>query len=135
MSFVFGAPAAPVAAGATFQVPISLDGAADVASIPLQFTYDPAKLTLVNVAEGNLLSRDGQAVALIHRDDGPGNVTIVASRSPGTAGVNGSGVVCVLTFQAKGPGDSMLNMTRTGVLNSKQQPLPAQATQADIVVR
>ena len=62
-----------MAAGATFQVPVVLTGGTDVASIPLQLTYDPAEAVLVNVDRGDLLSRDGQAVALIHRDDGPGN--------------------------------------------------------------
>jgi general secretion pathway protein D len=135
MSFVFGAPAAPLTTGDTFQVPITLDGGTDVASVPLQLRYDPAHLTLINVAEGNFLNRDGQAVALIHRDDGPGDVTIVASRPPGTTGVNGSGVVCVLTFQAKAPGAAALTMTRAGAVNSKQEQMPAQAAQASIVVR
>ena len=83
-----------------------LSGGATCRSVPLQLKYDPAKLTLVNVTGGDLLSKDGQAVALIHRDDGPGNVTVVASRPPGTTGVSGSGTVCVLSFQAKVPGQT-----------------------------
>ena len=99
-------PRAPLTAGATFQVPVVLNGATDIASVPLQLQYDPAKLSLVNVAAGDLLNRDGQAVALIHRDDGPGNVTVVAARPPGAAGISGAGSVCVLTFQAKAAGDT-----------------------------
>lgn len=135
MSFVFQAPAAPQAVGATFQVPIVLDGGTDISSVPLQFHYDASRLSLINVASGNLLNRDGQAVALIHRDDGPGNVTVVASRPPGATGISGSGQVCVLTFQAKAPGASQLIMTRAGAVNSKQQSLPAQSAQASITVR
>ena len=135
MSLVFGTPAGPLTPGATFQVPLTLDGGTDVASVPVQFRYDPAHLELVNVAEGNFLSQGGQAVALIHRDDGPGDVTIVASRPPGVAGVNGSGVVCVLTFVAKAPGATALAMTRAGAVDSKQQPVPAQAAQATIMVK
>lgn len=135
LGFAFQAPPGPVPAGATFQVPVQLKGGADIASVPLQFTYDPAKLTLVNVAGGNFLSKDGQAMALIHRDDGPGNVTIVASRPPGTAGASGSGTLCVLTFQAKAAGTSTLTMTRAGAVNSSQQPIAAQAAQANIVVK
>ncbi len=67
----------------------------------IQVQYDPASLSLVNVNPGDLLSRDGQAVALVHRDDGPGNITINAARPPGAPGVNGAGVVCVLSFQAR----------------------------------
>jgi hypothetical protein len=87
--------------GATFQVPVVLSGGIDVASVPLQLHYDPAKLSLVNVVAGDLLEPRRSGVALIHRDDGPGNSASVAARPPGIPGVNGSGIVCVLTFQAK----------------------------------
>ena len=116
-------------------MPVVLNSATDVASVPFQVQYDPAKLALVNVAAGDLLNRDGQAVALIHRDDGPGNLTVVASRPPGAAGINGSGTVCILTFQAKAAGTTSLTMTRAGAVDSKQQPLTAQPAQASIVIR
>ena len=101
----------------------------------MQFHYDASKLTLVNVTGGEFLGHDGQPMALIHRDDGPGNVTIVASRPPGTAGVSGSGVLCVLTFQAKAAGATVLGMTRAEAVNSKQQQLQGQSSQAVIVVK
>ena len=134
-SFAFQVPAGPVQNGATFQVPVLLNGGADVSSVPLQFRYDPNLLNLVNVTGGALLSKDGQAMALIHRDDGPGNVTVVASRPPGTLGVSGSGVVCVLTFQAKAAGSAALTMTRAGMVNSKQQQVQAAPAQAEVVVK
>jgi general secretion pathway protein D len=133
-SFAFNAPPGPLAAGSSFQVPVVLNSASDVASVPVQIQYDPAKLSLVNVAAGDLLNRDGQAVALIHRDDGPGNLTVVASRPPGTAGVNGSGSICVLTFQAKAAGTTSLTMTRAGAVDSKQQPVAAAPAQTNIVI-
>jgi general secretion pathway protein D len=134
-SFTLNVPAVPLAAGASFQVPVVLNSGTDIASVPIQLKYDPARLALINVSAGDLLNRDGQAVALIHRDDGPGNVTVVAARPPGAAGINGSGIVCVLTFQAKAAGTTELTMTRAGAVDSKQQPVPAQAAQARVVVR
>ncbi len=62
----------PVPVNSSFQVPIVISGASDIASIPLQLQYDATKLSLVNVDSGDFLSRDGQAVSLAHRDDGPG---------------------------------------------------------------
>ena len=134
-AFTLNAPAAPLAAGTTFQVPVVLNGGSDVASVPLQLHYNPDQLALTNVASGDFLSRDGQAAALIHRDDGQGNVTVVASRPPGAPGMSGGGVVCVLTFQAKSAGQSVLSMTRAGVVTSSQQQVQAQGAQANIVVR
>jgi general secretion pathway protein D len=135
--FSFNAPAAPLASGATFQVPVVLNGASNVASVPIQLHFDPSKLGLVNVDSGNFLSGDGQAAALVHREDGQGNVTIVASRPPGAAGVSGGGVVCVLTFQAKAAGPAAITMSRAAVVTSTQpqQTIAAQSTTANVTVR
>ena len=126
LSFSLVAPPSPVAAGSTFQVPIVITGATDIASVPLQVQYDPTKLSLVNVDDGDFLNRDGQAVALVHRDDGPGTIVLNASRPPGAAGVSGAGVVCVLTFQAKAAGESPITITQPAAMNSAQQPVQAQ---------
>ena len=125
----------PVINGTTFQVPVVLTGGNDVASVPLQIQYDPSKIALVNVSDGDLLNRDGQSVAMAHRDDGPGTITLNASRPPGAPGVNGAGVVCVLTFQAKAAGDSTISITRAGAMNSAQRPIAAQPSQTKITVQ
>ncbi len=125
----------PVIAGTTFQVPVVLTGGKDIFSVPLQIQYDPSKIALVNVGDGDFLNRDGQSVAMAHRDDGPGTITLNASRPPGTPGMNGAGVVCVLTFQAKATGDSNLSITRAGAMNSAQMPVTAQPSQTKITVQ
>jgi general secretion pathway protein D len=135
VALMFNAPAQPVAVGSTFQVPIVLLGGADVSSVPIQVQYDPASLSLVNVNPGDLLGRDGQAVALVHRDDGPGNITINAARPPGSAGVSGAGVVCVLSFQARASGQTSLSMTRAAAITSGQTVLPGKGNTASITVK
>ena len=76
-------------------------------------------LALVNVDTGDLLGRDNQPVALVHRDEGNGTVTVSASRPPQTAGVNGAGVICTLTFKALAAGDSPLSLVKIGAKDSK----------------
>jgi general secretion pathway protein D len=125
----------PVINGTTFQVPVVLTGGNDVSSVPLQIQYDASKVSLVNVSDGDLLNRDGQSVAMAHRDDGPGTITLNVSRPPGTAGMNGAGVVCVLTFQAKAVGESTVSITRAGVMDSAQRPIAAQPSQTKITVQ
>ena len=119
----------------TFQVPVVLNGATDVASVALQFHYDPARLQLVNVSPGDFLSRDGQAAPPIHADEPAGNLVVGISRPPGTHGISGTGVVCVLTFQAKASGPSDLAITRASVVNGAQQQLPVASAQTSIVVK
>ena len=131
---MFSPPGSSIAAGGTFQVPVVLTGGKDIASVPLQIQYDPAKLSLLNVTNGDLLSRDNQAVALVHLDDGAGSISINAARPPGVAGVNGAGVVCVLNFQAKTAGETRLSLTRTVAINSTHQQLLSKGSQVTIAV-
>jgi len=135
VSFMLTPQPGPVAPGTSFQVSVVLNGGTSIAAVPLQISYDPVRLSLVNIDSGNFLSSDGQAVALVHRDDGPGTINVVASRPPGAAGVSGTGVVCVLTFQAKTAGDSVIAITRPGAVSSTQQQLPATGAQVNIQVK
>jgi general secretion pathway protein D len=134
-AFALNPPPTPPASGATFQVPVVLNGASDVSSIALQLHYDPAKLQLVNVSSGSFLSSDGQAAPTIHTDQPAGNLVVGMSRPSGTHGITGTGVVCVLTFQAKASGPSDLAITRASVVNGAQQQLPVASAQASIVVK
>ena len=126
----------PVANGSPFQVPVIISGATDVAAVPLQVQYDPAKVSFEGVAPGDFLTRDGQASGESHRDDGPGNLTLNLTRPrTANAGISGAGVVCVLNFKATSPGDTNIVITRAGAMNSKQQPLQAQGSQISVQVK
>ncbi len=121
--------------GSTFQSSIVLSNAHDVFSVPLQIQFDPKVLQLVNVDAGGLLGGDGQPVALVHRDEGNGFVTISASRPPGVGGVNGQGEVCTLTFKAIGAGDTNITLVKMAAKNSLQANLPATGTAAAVHVK
>jgi general secretion pathway protein D len=121
--------------GSTFQVPVVISGAADIASVPLKMHYDASKLSLVGVAPGDFLNRDNQAVSPTFRDDGPGNITINASRPGGAPGVSGAGVVYVLSFQAKAPGDSTVAITQPVAITKSQQTVPATAGAVTVTVK
>jgi general secretion pathway protein D len=96
--------------------------------------YDHSRLELVNVDEGEFLGRDGQPVALAHRDEN-GTVPISISRPPGAVGISGSGVVCTLTFQAKAPGDANISIVQPEIRNSKQQAVQATGTQGVVHIQ
>ncbi len=123
------------AVGSTFQVSVAIANAVDVFSVPLQLQFNPAVLELVNVDNGPFLGSDGQAIAMAHRDEGNGLVAISARRPPNVKGVNGQGSVCVLTFKAIAPGDSMLALVKVGASNSANVNIPASASQAVVHVK
>ena len=131
----FDPPSLSQAVGTTFTVNVNLAGGQNVYSVPLQILYNPSVLQLVNVSNGPMLSQDGQAVALVHRDDSMmGILQLTASRPPGSTGISGDGQVFTLTFQAKAPGQATLSINRATLKNASMQSVPAGGSQAIVTV-
>jgi len=134
-SFMFDPANVTQPAGSTFAVNVLLTGAQNVYSVPLQVSYDPKVLQVVNVSNGGLLSQDGQSVALVHRDDQSGALQITATRPPGSAGISGQGAVVTLTFMAKASGQSTLTISKGGAKDPNMQSLPVSGAVATITVQ
>jgi general secretion pathway protein D len=135
-NFLFDPGQITVAKGNTFVVNLLISGAQNVYSVPVQLNYDPAKLQLVNISNGGFLSQDGQAVALVHREDETtGTLQITATRPPGAGGVSGQGAVVTMTFQAKASGQTPLTITRGGARDPGQQAITVNGAQASITVQ
>ncbi|MGA2922830.1 MAG: cohesin domain-containing protein [Candidatus Sulfotelmatobacter sp.] len=135
-SFLFDPSQITAAKGNTFVVNLLISGAQNVYSVPVQLNYDPAKLQLVNVSNGGFLSQDGQAVALVHReDDTTGTLQITATRPPGAGGVSGQGAVVTMTFQAKAGGQTPLTITRGGARDPGLQAITVNGAQASVTVQ
>ena len=130
--FSFDPPAVIQASGSTFTLNVLVAGAQNAYSVPLQVTYDPKLLQVVNVSNGTFLSQDGQAVALVHRDDETtGTLQVTATRPPGASGISGQGTVVTLTFMAKAAGQTTLAISKGGTRDPNMQPtLVAGATAA-----
>jgi general secretion pathway protein D len=135
-SFLFDPPTLTQAKGSTFTVNVMLTGGNNVYSVPVQLNYDPNQLQVLNVSNGGFLSQDGQAVALVHRDDpATGTLQVTASRPPGVGGVSGQGAVVTLTFMAKAAGQSALTITRGGARDPAMQPIAMNGAQAAITIQ
>jgi general secretion pathway protein D len=135
-SFLFDPATITVTKGNTFAVNLLISGAQNVYSVPVQMNYDPARLQLVNVSNGGFLSQDGQAVALVHREDeATGTLQITATRPPGAGGVSGQGAVVTITFQAKTSGQTPLTITRGGARDPGLQAITVNGAQASVTVQ
>jgi general secretion pathway protein D len=135
-SFSFDPATITQATGSTFAVNVLLNGAQNAYSVPLQISYDPKMLQVVNVSNGSFLSHDGQAVALVHRDDDTtGTLQITATRPPGSGGVSGGGTVVTLTLAAKAAGQSTLTIARGGVRDPGMQSAPAAGAAVTVTVQ
>jgi general secretion pathway protein D len=135
-SFQFDPPSVNEVKGTTFTVNILVSGGQNIYSVPLQLNYNPSQLQVVNVSNGGFLGQDGQAVALVHRDDSAtGTLQITATRPPGSGGVSGQGAVVTVTFLAKGPGQSALTITRGGARDPAMQAIAMNGAQAAVSIQ
>ncbi len=135
-AFMMDPPTVDLAAGSTFAMNVLITGAQNVYSVPVQLSYDPKTLQVVNVSNGGFLSQDGQAVAIVHRDDtSTGTIQVSATRPPGSAGVAGQGTVFTLTFVAKASGRSMVTITQGGARDPGMQSIAVSPAQAAITVQ
>jgi general secretion pathway protein D len=135
-SFAFDPGSVTQAAGSTFAVNVLLKGAQNVYSVPLQVSYDPKILQVVNVSNGGLLSQDGQVVGIVHRDDdSTGTLQISATRPPGANGISGQGAVVTLTFLAKANGQSALTISKGGARDPAMHPMTVAGAVATITVQ
>jgi general secretion pathway protein D len=135
-SFLFDPPTIQATKGNTFVVNLLISGAQNVYSVPVQLDYNPKLLQLVNVSNGGFLSQDGQAVALVHREDESlGQSQITATRPPGSGGVSGQGSVVTMTFEAKDTGQTPLKITRGGARDPGLQAITVNGAQASVTVQ
>ncbi|HLI77358.1 MAG TPA: cohesin domain-containing protein [Acidobacteriaceae bacterium] len=131
----FDPPTLDQPVGSTFTVNVNLTGGQNIYSVPVQITYNPRVLQVLNVSNGTLLAKDGQTVALVNRDDSmAGILQVTASRPPGVAGVSGDGSIFTLTLQARAPGQATLSINRAFVKNASMQSTPASGSQAIVTV-
>ena len=133
-NFLFDPGQITTTKGGTFTVNLMISGAKDVYSVPVQLNYDDKLLDLVNISNGGFLSQDGQAVALVHRQDDKG-LQITATRPPGAGGVSGQGSVVTLTFQAKASGQTPITITRGGARDPGLQAINVNGAQASVTVQ
>src|SRR5438270_2774335 len=121
--------------GSTFFMTVVLSQGEDIASVPLQLSYDPKLFQFMKVTNGDFMAKDGQNVALVYRDDpASGRLQITAQRTPGSQGMTGDGTVFNLTFTAKAKGTGTISIAVPGARNSKNQPVSALGSQSTVTV-
>jgi general secretion pathway protein D len=135
-AFMMDPPTVNVQQGSTFAMNVLISGAQNVYSVPVQLAFDSKTLQVVNISNGGFLSQDGQAVAIVHREDpATGTIQVSATRPPGAPGVAGQGTVFTLTFMAKTSGRSMVTITQGGAKDPGMQAISVSPAQAAITIQ
>jgi general secretion pathway protein D len=124
------------AVGAGITVAVAVDGAADVASAPMQIQFDPRIVRLNNVSIGDFLAQGGSAPSFTQNIlNDTGTATIQLARPPNTAGASGTGVLVNLNFQAVGRGTASVNIPNLTLLNSQAQVVARGTPQLTVNVK
>jgi general secretion pathway protein D len=123
-------------AGATFAVSVILNGGQNVVSVPVRVNYDPKVMRFLSVTESGALSRDGAAVAMVHRDDAANGVLQVSlMRPPGSGGISPSGALFTITFMAKAAGQGVVSIDQAVLRDPNNYGVQAGGSQAIVNVR
>jgi len=112
---------ATLARGGSLNLSVAISGGKDISSVPLQIVYDPKILQFITVSTGDFLAKDGQPVALVHRDDAVAGILQVMAQRSDSKGVSGDGVIFNMIFTAKAPGSGSIRIANPGVKNSQNQ--------------
>jgi general secretion pathway protein D len=114
--------------GGPYTVPISITNAAQLSSVSLTVTYNPAAVRVRTVQEGTFMRAGGVAAAFTQQADAAaGRVDIVIVRSGDVTGVAGTGMLAALLLEAVGPGPANLGVTATATAPAGGQ-IPLQFT-------
>jgi len=126
----------PVQAGSTFTLQLDVDNVSDLVAAPFHLKFDPQILRLQEVKAGPMLSSDGQKVIFTRNIlNDTGDATVNLNRLPGTGGVNGSGTLAVLTFQAIKAGTANVTFSDLAARNSQSQAVTTDVPHAEITVK
>jgi general secretion pathway protein D len=122
--------------GATVTVQLDIANARNLFAAPFQLAFNPQVLRLTEVKPGSLLSSDGQPLIFTRNIlNDTGTVTVNLNRQPGAGGVSGSGALATFTFQAVGPGATILTFPQLGLRDAQSQPIAAPAPQSIITIK
>lgn len=116
-------------------MPIQIADAADVATIALSITYDPAVVRAPTVTQGSFMMQGGVMVTFVPSiNAAAGRIDIALSRPSARTGATGGGLLAAISFTAGTAGSA--EFTVTGVATTPAgQAIPMQFAPAKVAVR
>jgi general secretion pathway protein D len=128
--------AAEVSTGSTVTVQVNVSNVKDLAAAPMRVKYDAALLKLVEVKSGGFLGELGKQVIFSEvRSRQGGETRIQLQRLAGAGGVDGSGTLLTLKFEAKSAGLASISVADFSLRDSKLQSMQVTPPQTSVVVK
>jgi type II secretory pathway component HofQ len=116
-------------------MPISISGAADIATLSLTITYNPAVIRTPTVTQGSFMMQGGVVPTFVPRvDAAAGRIDIVLSRPPGQAGASQAGLLAAISFTAGQAGTTDIGLSGVAT-SSSGQPVELAFTPVQVTVK
>ncbi len=107
-----------------------------LAHAPVRLAFDAEVLEFVSGEEGGFLASDGaQTRFMIAPGETPGTLDIALSRMASAGGIDGSGVLCSVTFLARGPGMSPIVTAGSRFLDAAARGMTLRSDDAYVSVQ
>ena len=119
----------------SIRISVEVEAVRPVAHVPMTLTYDASGLRLLSVVEGDFFGGPGRGAIMIDSSEA-GRIVIGASRLGPDAGVQGTGRLLTLRFEALGSGRSEVRFDETRVLDASRSVIRAKTSNAvlDVVL-
>jgi general secretion pathway protein D len=122
--------------GGAVTVQLEIQNANNLIAAPFHLKFNPQVVRLNEVTPGSLLSSDGQPVVFTRNIlNDTGDLTVNLNRQPGAPGITGSGTLATFTFQAVGPGATILTFSELGLRDAKSQSIAVPSPQSIITIK
>jgi len=113
--------------GQNFSINVNVTGVSDPYGLyawEFKLNWTASILSVVNVTEGPFLKSGGQTFFIDSLNATAGHIRVDCTLEGNVTGVNGSGVLATIKFNAESPGQSPLNLYNGTLLNSQDPAEP-----------
>ena len=119
-----------------FRISLNMRSGEEIYNMSLNLSFDPSILNLKQVTPGGFVRREGLESSFLQEiDSGSGLCTIAFSSPDITQGVQGTGGIATLVFEAKGKGESQVQINSVLATDTKGGSVVFQSQNARVVVR
>jgi len=129
-------PEAPVGVGQEARFELVAGGVKDLYGAIITLSYDPKIVEFKTASEGALLKKDNQQTSFLFSNNiKAGTVDIYMTRIGDVGGVDGSGSLCTLVFQAKSGGTSDMAVKSVKLTNFNREQIRTDIKGARVIVK
>jgi general secretion pathway protein D len=122
--------------GALFEATVRLKADGGVRALPLQIAFDPAKLQVVEVREGDYFKQDGGQTTFAHQVAPETGRILISAQRNGGEGVRGEDAVATIRFRAVAPGSTKVAVSTANAVGLEgQAPSTVLAVPLEITIK